>query len=37
MQQMEKESQIRNGRDSEHADGVPELTHTMDDKGAVRN
>ncbi|KAF6826680.1 hexose transporter protein [Colletotrichum plurivorum] len=37
MQQMEKESQIRNGRDSEHADGVPELTHAVDDKVAMRN
>ncbi|KAJ0354191.1 hypothetical protein COL154_011843 [Colletotrichum chrysophilum] len=37
IQQIEKEAHIHNGRDSEHADGVPQLADSLDDKGVQRN
>ncbi|KAJ0272258.1 hypothetical protein COL940_010540 [Colletotrichum noveboracense] len=37
IQQIEKEARIHNGRDSEHADGVPQLADSLDDKGVQRN
>ncbi|KAI8307589.1 hypothetical protein K4K61_003476 [Colletotrichum sp. SAR11_59] len=37
IQQIEKEARIHNGRDSEHADGTPQLADSLDDKGVQRN
>ncbi|KAJ0335852.1 hypothetical protein COL922a_008682 [Colletotrichum nupharicola] len=37
IQQIEKEARIHTGRDSEHADGVPQLADSLDDKGVQRN
>ncbi|KAI8285881.1 Lactose permease [Colletotrichum sp. SAR 10_98] len=37
IQQIEKEARIHNGRDSEHADGAPQLAESLDDKGIHRN
>ncbi|KAF3809463.1 High-affinity glucose transporter [Colletotrichum gloeosporioides] len=37
IQQIEKEARIHNGRDSEHADGAPQLADSVDDKGVQRN
>ncbi|KAI8246947.1 Lactose permease [Colletotrichum sp. SAR 10_96] len=37
IQQIEKEARIHNGRDSEHADGAPQLAESLDEKGIHRN